>query len=499
MKQLYDENFDYKRIGGSANHSIKGEQRYRSPFWRDRARVIHSPSFRRLRGKTQLFPTANSDFFRDRLVHSMEVANVANTIARKLNCELEDKYGKEDSQKCKIDLDLVELAGLAHDIGHPPFGHQGEEILNEWMIKDGGFEGNAQTLRILALTEKKHYDVEEIEKEGIDDYCGVSKSGIDHRYGLNLTVRSLASILKYDKALGGKDEYGTIPIEKGYYKEEIPVVKELRKKITRNIDYKGRIKTIECQIMDIADDIAYSTYDLEDAFKGGFLHPLLIYSQLNGDFANEIIERVDKALKKREISYSCTKKDIFSTLKEFITLPDISQFQFQLEKVTSMIENDVAPFLLNGSLNMSQISYLRNKFPSKAISTFVSKIDIEYNENNPPLSKLLFDDHLIVQLEILKNITFLSQIKSSRLKVVENRGQKIILELISILTGDRNQNGELFPTDIRKIFLKIKGDSGKENRLICDFIASMTNRYAAEYLERLTGTITTRSIFSYQS
>lgn len=122
---------------------------YRSDFRRDYARILHCPSFRRLQGKTQLFPGIESDFFRNRLTHSLEVAQVAKAIALRLN--LEHDYFKDNP----IDVDLIETAALSHDIGHPPFGHTGEKALDDCMKGKGGFEGNAQTLRILARLEKK--------------------------------------------------------------------------------------------------------------------------------------------------------------------------------------------------------------------------------------------------------------------------------------------------------------------------------------------------------
>src|SRR5690606_12675716 len=134
---------DYSRV------ISESEADYRSPYRRDYARLLHSPAFRRLQGKTQLYPGVESDFFRNRLTHSLEVAQIAKTIALKLNFE------KLDKQKLSIDLDVCEFAGLAHDLGHPPFGHQGEEALDECMRNYGGFEGNAQTLRILTKLEKK--------------------------------------------------------------------------------------------------------------------------------------------------------------------------------------------------------------------------------------------------------------------------------------------------------------------------------------------------------
>ena len=125
------------------------EEPYRTPWSRDYARLIHSPSFRRLQGKTQLFPGQESDFFRNRLTHSQEVAQISKSIAIKLNYDLNKK-----NQNYEIDPTLAEFAGLAHDLGHPPFGHLGERALNKKMIDSGGFEGNAQTLRILTKLEK---------------------------------------------------------------------------------------------------------------------------------------------------------------------------------------------------------------------------------------------------------------------------------------------------------------------------------------------------------
>ena len=128
---------------------VESKGSYRSPFRRDYARLLHCPAFRRLQGKTQLFPGAESDFFRNRLTHSLEVAQIAKSITLRINsvhpCFWDDP----------IDVDLVETAALAHDLGHPPFGHNGERAARHVYAQKGGFEGNAQTLRILARLEKK--------------------------------------------------------------------------------------------------------------------------------------------------------------------------------------------------------------------------------------------------------------------------------------------------------------------------------------------------------
>ena len=119
---------------------------YRTEYSRDYARVLHSPSFRRLQNKTQLFPSQESDFFRNRLTHSLEVSQIAKSIALKL---------KSENPGLNIVPEVCEIAGLVHDIGHPPFGHNGEAALDECMLNCGGFEGNAQTLRVLTRLEKK--------------------------------------------------------------------------------------------------------------------------------------------------------------------------------------------------------------------------------------------------------------------------------------------------------------------------------------------------------
>src|SRR5262249_24174488 len=156
---------------------------------------------------------------------------------------------------------LCSIAGLLHDLRHPPFGHNGEKALDDCMKSFGGFEGNAQTLRIVAKIEKKARGDE------------VNSLNPDKRLGLNLAYRTLGAILKYDRVIPSvrtKEE----SLVKGYYADE----QDLVVRIKDHVDPKTKrrpsgFKTIECAIMDIADDIAYSTYDLEDTLKAGFFTP----------------------------------------------------------------------------------------------------------------------------------------------------------------------------------------------------------------------------------
>jgi dGTPase len=197
----------------------------RSPFRRDWARLIHSPCFRRLQGKTQLYPSDEGDFFRNRLTHSMEVAQIASGIAENWNAKKGSFFFKNP-----IDRDLVYFAGLAHDLGHPPFGHNGERALDKLMARYGGFEGNAQTLRILARLEKKEtdsYPATAVPRPVVND--------VDHRRGLNLTYRSLAAVLKYDRPIpqikeDRQDSERDRPV-KGYYFSEATLVQEIKEHV----------------------------------------------------------------------------------------------------------------------------------------------------------------------------------------------------------------------------------------------------------------------------
>ena len=233
---------------------FEGSKGERSDFARDRGRLLHSSALRRLAAKTQvLSPTAGLDFARNRLTHSLEVAQV----------------GREIGQALGLDPDLVDTACLAHDLGHPPFGHNGEKALNDWALSFGGFEGNAQTLRILSRIEPKVFN-----KDG-------------RSFGLNLTRASLDASCKYPWPSsegvvepGGRNKFGV-------YESDLEIFTWMREGAPE------RRLSVEAQVMDLSDDIGYSVHDFEDAIVGGYIDvPALSHRTNHTDLVTSMVEWV---------------------------------------------------------------------------------------------------------------------------------------------------------------------------------------------------------------
>ena len=185
----------------------------RNHYQRDRDRIIHSTAFRRLKHKTQVFVNTSGDHYRTRITHSLEVSQIARTLAKIF----------------RLNEDLCETLSLAHDLGHSPFGHAGEESLNECMDLYGGFDHNIQTLRIVTLLENKYYDFK----------------------GLNLSIETLDGLIKHNGPVYDQSKYDTI-LGKNFFKKKIIFEKK---------------PSLESQVSSISDDIAYNSHDLEDGIK----------------------------------------------------------------------------------------------------------------------------------------------------------------------------------------------------------------------------------------
>ena len=215
----------------------ESNNKYRTPFQRDKDRIVHSASFRRLKHKTQVFVNTEGDHYRTRITHSIEVAQIARSITRYLG----------------LNEDLVETLSLAHDLGHTPFGHAGEDALNECMLNNGGFDHNLQTLRIVMFLENKYLKFK----------------------GLNLTLETLDGLLKHNGPI-----HNTSKINK------IIGLKNFKKKIIYN-----KSTSLEAQIASISDDIAYNNHDIQDGIRAN-LFKLQDLIEIN--FFREIYDKYNK-------------------------------------------------------------------------------------------------------------------------------------------------------------------------------------------------------------
>ena len=474
------------------------ELNYRSAFRRDNGRLIHCASFRRLQGKTQLFPTYESDFFRNRLTHSLEVAQIAKGIAEYLNCN--NSFLKQPGNN--IDLDLIETAALAHDLGHPPFGHNGEMALDKKMKDCGGFEGNAQTLRILSRLEKK----ETFNSDG-KDFRPTTLDGKDNRCGLNLTFRTLASVLKYDEMIPQTRGAGETLV-KGYYYTEKDIVDEIKNHVlSSSIQPTKKFKTIECHIMDVADDIAYCTYDLEDALKGRFLSPMKILTS-SENLLGRVAKKVSKycnisCFGKNEVLRSLTNifsKFFSSGIKK--AKDDWAQNMDTVDRFALLSSN----YLYKLHDELCQNGYYRTAQTSELVSSLMSSIKVKLNKGEPALSEVKLDPNRRVDVEVLKHYNYESVISSSQLRISEFRGQEIIDLIFDAIADqfrdipdnfnlfsdnfesirdDQKKGASLLPQDCRRLFDAFKAPSDKK-RVVCDFIAGMTDKYAIEFYARLT-------------
>jgi len=273
MQKKYQE--DYLKVYASRASYSRGriykekESLIRTPFQRDRDRIIHSSSFRRLKHKTQVFVNTEGDHYRTRLTHSMEVSQISRTLAKYLG----------------LNEDLCEAISLAHDMGHTPFGHAGEKILNECMKNFGGFNHNIQTLRIVSIIENKYYKFN----------------------GLNLTIETLDGLIKHNGPIKDFSVYDEI----------------IKKSIFKNKIYFNQHPSLEAQISSISDDIAYNNHDLEDGLRAklfdmdalksvSFISKIMKKHLKNKkDFRREVI--VNQIIRE---TINCMVLDVISNTKE---------------------------------------------------------------------------------------------------------------------------------------------------------------------------------------
>ncbi len=390
----------------------------RSDFARDRARLLHSSALRRLAAKTQvLSPTAGLDFARNRLTHSLEVAQVGRELAASLG----------------LDPDVVDTACLAHDLGHPPFGHNGERALNVWAADIGGFEGNAQTLRILTRLEPKVF-------------------GDDGRsYGLNLTRASLDASCKYPwpETSSVADPSGRAKF--GFYRDDLPVFEWMRAGAPQ------RRLCIEAQVMDLADDIAYSVHDFEDAIVNGYVDVESLGARVDHDaLVSSMHDWIGGAIAHDELIAAFDRLDSLDGWLD--TWTGSRREQGQLKNLTSQ---------LIGRFAHAATDATRSAFPSASL--------------------IRFDADVVVPREIQAEIAVLKGIVAAFV-MSKNTRQPIYLQQRQVLTslaevlhdsGDEHLDPG-FAAD-----WKAAADDAARKRVIVDQIASLTDQSALSWYERL--------------
>ena len=286
MQKNYNENnlkqYATKSIRSKGRIYKEQENSIRSPYQRDRDRIIHSSSFRRLKHKTQVFVNTEGDHYRTRLTHSMEVSQISRTLARALG----------------LNEDLCETLSLSHDLGHTPFGHAGEEVLNLCMKEYGGFNHNIQTLRIVTSLENKYYNF----------------------LGLNLTIETLDGLIKHNG-----------PVKNMY----------LFNKILKNNAFNNKIDfnafpSLEAQVASISDDIAYNNHDLEDGLRANLF---TIEKFTSIPFISDLVNKHIKHIKnfRREIIINQIVRDLIN----FMVIDVINTTNKNLEKIKPKSTNDI--------------------------------------------------------------------------------------------------------------------------------------------------------------
>jgi dGTPase len=367
------------------------QSRYRTPFQRDRDRIIHTGAFRRLKYKTQVFVYHEGDHYRTRLSHTIEVAQIARTIARAL----------------MVNEDLAEGIALAHDLGHTPFAHIGEDALSSCMENLGGFDHNDQSLRILTTLERRYPEWD----------------------GLNLSWEVLEGVAKHNGPVlknGEKAKPDTLPI----------ALYALSQKTELHLD---QYASLEAQVAALADDIAYNNHDVEDGLRAGFFT------------LKELAEipMIGKILTDIQKKY-----------------PDLSEHLLISEMVRDMIGAMVEDVLETTSTTLKE-------------NNFLSPDDIRQNKNRTvSLSSDVFSN-----IKMLREFLFARMYRHYTLERIRVKVDKMIPDLFSVFM-DRPS---LLPQHWQKRVEDAggKGDEKARARIVCDYIAGMTDRYAIREHERI--------------
>jgi dGTPase len=356
----------------------------RNAFQRDRDRIIHSTAFRRLKDKTQVFVVHEGDHYRTRLTHSLEVAQIARSLARAL----------------RVQEDLAEAIGLAHDLGHPPFAHTGEDVLQECLEPFGGFNHNDQSLRIVTKLEKRYADFD----------------------GLNLSWEILEGMAKHNGPVTKQPIPPTIAI------------------IDKQMDLKlGTFAGLEAQIANLSDDIAYNNHDIDDGLRAGLLQISdLCDVPLVGPYAREV-----------QVKY-----------------PSLHPARAANEIVRRMMGAMVADVLSETQKNLAELQPGSANAIRHAVKPMVA-----------------FSESMQKDLKILREFLFRHVYYHENVLRVRDQASMVIRKLFTAFF-DAPTN---LPTEWQSLLREEgEGDVAKA-RIVLDYVAGMTDRYAVRAYQRLFG------------
>ena len=387
----------------------------RSEFARDRARVLHSSALRRLSAKTQVLSPESGDFARTRLTHSLEVAQVGRELAIMLD----------------LDADLVDMACLSHDLGHPPFGHNGESALNLWAAEIGGFEGNAQTFRLVTRLEQK-----------------VISDGISR--GLNLTRASLDAISKYPWRLSEASKFISGGVKFGVYEDDLEIFNWAREAAP-----DGE-KVIEAEVMDFSDDVAYSVHDFEDAIVEGFID----VREING---SEIIEQVITGV----LDWSETKLE---RARVYAAFERIRANEFWINSFDGTREN---------------LAQLKN-LTSDLIGSFVTRVfDANQKiaeEADRYKKNLIIPEHVKEEIAVLKGLVATFLMTSDARQGYYQTQRELLVELADAIY----KTGVGFD-HVTQYYFDNAENADEKKRAIVDALANMTDAHAHALHKELVG------------
>lgn len=398
----------------------------RTDFERDRSRVIHSAAFRRLQGKTQVFTAGEGDFFRTRLTHSLEVAQIGKGLAMRLGANPE----------------LVETVSLIHDIGHPPFGHSGEEELKRLMKPYGGFEANAQNIRILTRLESKS----------------------DQYDGLNLTRATIDGQLKYKEIFD--------PTKRKFvYEDDIGIVdwaSEDARKAVNGWDPGNGWKSFECQIMDWADEVAYAVHDLEDSIHAGYIDASTFFRSLEDPRIRRIVSGVEDKFEHCGINVTIVYRELCNLVKKRLGNLWVA------DTIESHKDRKASRKLLTSDL-IGRYIKITSRYQRRPVE-------------NAPISRRYFYGVCIpvkqrVEVALINRLIREFVINSPQVRTLEEKGKHIIRSLFWKFM-DMDDAKYLLPDDW-KGYLPDNSTERVKARVVSDYLSGMTDDYAQKLYSKL--------------